>query len=242
MAFRPRLAGSKGEPGGHLGEKCSRQPEQQVPSPCQAGLGRSGKQQTCQSGWSGVSKGKNSSQGNRRAGFRVGMGADHLSPDRLKLGLGLALQDGDKEAWAEDPHFVSIVLATVFRTDQGREGQKQGNQTAAYGENPRDREQDPNASWRWHEQNFLVDMTWRVWETQESRVSPRFWPEQLEGWSCHTEMDEQIKGSRESGSLDLRSLIRLWDREVEMSRRKWNIWKWRKQICTRVRNFRVLSF
>ena len=29
----------------------------------------------------------------------------------------------------------------------------------------------------------------------------------IEGWSCHTEMDEHIKGSRESGSLDLRSLI-----------------------------------
>ena len=111
-------------------------------------------------------------------GLGWGWGTDHLSPDRLKLGLGLALQDGDKEAWAEDPHFVSIVLATVFRTDQGREGQKQGNQTAGYGKNPGDREQHPNTSWRWHEQNFLMDMTWRVWETQESRVSPRFWPEQ----------------------------------------------------------------
>lgn len=104
------------------------------------------------------------------------------------------------------------------------------------------REQYPNTSWREHELSFLMDMTWRIWETHESRISPRFWPEQLEGWSCHTEMDEQIKGSRESGSLDLRSLIRLWDRQVEMSRRKLNIWKRRKQICTRVRNFRVLSF
>ena len=43
-------------------------------------------------------QGQKQQSGKSQGRIRVGMGADRLSPDRLKLGLGLALQDGDKEA------------------------------------------------------------------------------------------------------------------------------------------------